>query len=104
LLEVDRKKILSPFEKIYVFEIQQYLTEQIVLLFDFDEGENRSTDVNEQIPLALRERVFGLGVLSKLKHLKVVLSKSFGENGEVLAKDCSDNTNDLRECELPKHD
>ena len=97
------EKVLSTFVKAYVSEMRQYPEERIVLLLDFDRDENRLSAVNQQIPLDLKKRVFVLGVLSEPEDLKKDLNKSFEEIGETLAKDCSDNTNDLWGHKLLEH-
>jgi len=65
------------------------------LLIDFDEDTARLNYVKHQIPDDLKNRVFILGVLSEPESLKRDIKKSFEKIGEALAKDCSDNTNEL---------
>ncbi|MEH1850818.1 MAG: hypothetical protein V7L11_03810 [Nostoc sp.] len=67
----------------------------IALLIDFDEDEDRLSYVKHQIPDDLKNRVFVLGVFSEPERLRRDIKKSFENIGEGLAKDCSDNTNEL---------
>ena len=75
----------------------------MVLLMDFDEGENRFSYVENQIPNDLKERVFILGVQSEPEKLKKATERTLEEIGEDLAKDCSENKNELWGHELLKH-
>ena len=75
----------------------------IALLIDFDEYEDRLIYVNAQIPDNLKNRVFVLGVLSEPESLRRDINKNFEKIGEALAKDCSDNTNELWGHYLLKH-
>jgi len=59
--------------------------------------------VKKYIPEELKARVFVLGVLSEPENLRRDIKKSYEEIGEALAKDCSDNTNELWEHNLLKH-
>lgn len=59
--------------------------------------------VESHIPDDLKSRVFVLGVLSEPENLKRESKKTFEEIGEALAKDCSDNNNELWRHNLLKH-
>ncbi|MFB2980295.1 hypothetical protein ACE1CM_29545 [Microseira sp. BLCC-F43] len=89
------KKVVEKFTKEHAPEMRQYSEIMIVFLIDFDESENRLSYVQSQIPDDLKERVFVLGVLSEPERLKKDINKNFEKIGEALAKDCSDNTNEL---------
>jgi len=87
----------------YVPTMRKFPQRMMVLLIDFDNRENRLSYAQSQIPDNLKERVFILGVQSEPENLKRDINKSFEEIGDVLAQDCSDNTNELWGHELLKH-
>jgi hypothetical protein len=96
-------KVVEKFTEVHVSEMRQFTKSMIVLLIDFDEREDRFSHVNSQIPDDLRERVFILGVQSNPESLRRDIKKNFESIGETLAKDCSDNTNELWGHDLLKH-
>ncbi|WP_341738786.1 hypothetical protein [Microcoleus sp. CAWBG640] len=89
--------------KKYASEMRQLPQRMMVLLIDFDDDENRLSYVESHIPDDLKLRVFVLGVLSEPENLKRESKKTFEEIGEALAKDCSDNKNELWGHNLLKH-
>ena len=90
------KKAVDQLTNDYARGMRQFPQRMIVLLIDFDEDENRLSYVKSQIPDDLKERVFILGAQSNPENLnKSTNKKSFEGIGEALAKDCSDNTNEL---------
>ena len=97
------KKVLSKFEEVYISNMRQYSEERLILLIDFDLCKERLSYVKDKIPVDLQDRVFLLGVISNPESLKRDLGKSFEEIGEILANNCSDNTNELWEHELLQH-
>jgi len=97
------KKTVGEFTKKYASEMRQLPQRMMVLLIDFDENENRLSYVESHIPDDLKARVFVLGVLSEPENLRTDIKKTFEEIGEALAKDCSDNTNELWGHTLLKH-
>jgi hypothetical protein len=97
------KKTVEEFTKEYAPEMRQLRHRMMVLLIDFDDNENRLSYVESQIPDDLKARVFVLGVLSEPENLRTDINKNFEEIGEALAKDCSDNTNELWGHTLLKH-
>lgn len=89
-------KVLDKFAEVHISEMRIYSQRMIVLLIDFDEREDRFSYLENQIPEELKNRVFVLGVQSNPENLKkATKKKSFEDIGEALAKDCSDNTNEL---------
>lgn len=89
-------KVLNCFRNDHLPEMQQYPHRKIVLLIDFDEcADERLRLVNNQIPDDIKERVFILGVRSNPESLRQDIHGTFEGIGEALAKDCSDNTNEL---------
>ncbi|MBD1831080.1 hypothetical protein NDI47_24805 [Microcoleus vaginatus GB1-A2] len=97
------KKTVEEFTKNYASEMRQLPERMMVLLIDFDENENRLSYVESHIPDDLKARVFVLGVLSEPENLRTDIKKTFEEIGKALAKDCSDNTNELWGHNLLKH-
>ncbi len=97
------KKVLKKFEEEHIAVMRQYTKSRVVLLIDFDQRDDRLSYVNSQIPDDLKERVFVLGVFSNPESLRNDVGKNFEGIGEALANNCSDNTNDLWEHELLKH-
>ena len=97
------KKVLKKFEEEHIAVMRQYTKSRVVLLIDFDQCKDRLEYVNSQIPDDLKERVFVLGVFSNPEILRNDVGKNFEGIGEALANNCSDNTNDLWEHELLKH-
>lgn len=96
-------KTLEEFNNKYASEMRQLPKRMMVLLIDFDDDENRLSYVESHIPDDLKARVFVLGVLSEPENLKRESKKTFEEIGEALAKDCSDNKNELWGHNLLKH-
>ncbi|HYX17377.1 MAG TPA: hypothetical protein VE944_24085 [Nostoc sp.] len=95
--------VVQKFMNNYASTMRQYPDRMIALLIDFDENEDRLIYVNNQIPDNLRNRVFVLGVLSEPERLRRDINRNFEKIGEALAKDCSDNTNELWGHDLLKH-
>lgn len=96
-------KTVEEFTKEYASKMRQLPERRMVLLIDFDDDENRLSYVKRHIPEDLEARVFVLGVLSEPENLRTDIKKTFEEIGEALAKDCSDNTNELWGHNLLKH-
>ncbi len=95
--------LVKKFTNDYASTMRQYPDRMIALLIDFDEHEDRLIYVKDQIPDDLEERVFVLGVLSEPESLSRDINNNFEKIGEALAKDCSDNTNELWGHDLLKH-
>ena len=89
------EKAVDQLTNDYARGMRQFPQRMIVLLIDFDEDENRLSYVKSKIPDDLKERVFILGVKSEPESLRRDTKKTFEQIGEALAKDCSDNTNEL---------
>lgn len=95
--------VVEKFTNDYASTMRQYPYRMIALLIDFDKHEDRLSYVKDQIPDDLENRVFVLGVLSEPERLRRDINKDFEKIGEALAKDCSDNTNELWGHDLLKH-
>ena len=89
------KKVVDQLMNDYAHRMRKFPHAMIVLIIDFDKDENRFSYVESHIPDDLKERVFVLGVQSNPENLRRATKKSFEEIGKALAKDCSDNTNEL---------
>lgn len=97
-------KVVENFLSDHAHEMRKYPRRMIVLLIDFDDQQESRLDyVKNQIPEDLNDRVFVLGVLSEPENLRRDIQKTFEDIGETLAKDCSDNTNELWGHNLLKH-
>ena len=98
------KKAVEEFKKEHASEMRQFPERMMVFLIDFDNNyKNRLSYVERYIPEELKARVFVLGVLSEPRNLKTDINKSYEEIGKALAKDCSDNPNQLWGHTLLKH-
>jgi hypothetical protein len=97
------KKAVDQFKNDYASRMREFPGRRIVLLIDFDQDKDRLTYVQSQIPGDLIDRVFVIGVLSNPEALKKTLKRNFEIIGSTLAKDCSDNTNELWGHDLLKH-
>lgn len=97
------KNVVKSFTDDHAPEMRKYSHRRIVLFIDFDDDESRLSYVESHIPDDLKARVFVLGVLSEPENLRTDIKKNFEEIGEALAKDCSDNTNELWGHNLLKH-
>jgi hypothetical protein len=95
--------VVEKFTNDYASTMRQYSHRMIALLIDFDQDEDRLDYVKQHIPSDLENRVFVLGVLSEPERLRSDIKKNFEEIGETLANDCPDETNELWEHELLKH-
>ncbi|QHG17135.1 hypothetical protein [Nostoc sp. ATCC 53789] len=89
------KNVLEKFTNDYASIMRQYPDTMVALLIDFDEDKERLSYVKGRIPDDVKNRVFVIGVLSEPERLRRDIKKSFEKIGEALAKDCSDDTNEL---------
>ncbi len=88
-------KVLNSFKDNHVSNMEKYSQRMMLLLIDFDLKEDRLEQVKNQIPDALRNRVFVLGVQSEPENLKKLLASdhnSFEKIGKSLAQDCVNGT------------
>ncbi len=96
-------KVVEEFITAYVPSMQEYKDRNVVLLIDFDEQNDRSKHIKNQIPAEIQDRVFILGVFSEPEALKRKVGKNLEEIGKALADDCKDQTEILWGHELLKH-
>ncbi|WP_334867726.1 hypothetical protein [Nostoc sp.] len=97
------QNVVDTFTNDYASTMRQYPHRMIALLIEFDEDKHRLSCVKHQIPDDLKNRVFLLGVFSEPERLRRDINKDFEKLGDALAKDCSDNTNQLWGHDLLKH-
>lgn len=95
-------KAVAEFENNIIPEMRTYPLKVVILLIDFDEKEDRLTDIKDKIPENLKDRVFVLGVFSEPEKLKKEIG-SYEKIGEQLAKECYDNTHTLWQHRLLSH-
>jgi hypothetical protein len=102
------EKVLRKFGN-HISDMRKFPQRNILLLIDFDDQEDRFSYAEGYIPEDLRNRVFILGVKIEPRDLKKDILKNFKgiksfENiGEALAKDCTENKNELWEHDLLIH-
>ncbi|MGK7928866.1 MAG: hypothetical protein AB4290_27125 [Spirulina sp.] len=100
LVKIERpvggwQKVLDKFTEIHVSDMRKFPEAIIVLLIDFDGRDDRLSDVEKEIPEDIKDRVFVLGVKYNPEILKKDMNKKNYEIGEALARDCSNNTNEI---------
>lgn len=95
--------VVEKFKNVHASTMRQYPYRMLALLIDFDEDEDRLSYIKPQVPNDLTNRVFILGVLSEPERLRRDLNKNFENIGEALARDGSDNKNELWGHHLLKH-
>jgi hypothetical protein len=74
----------------------------MVLLIDFDNNQQRLSDVRNRIPGTLRDRVFILGVWSEPEDLKSSLG-TYESIGSAMARDCREETSATWDHDLLRH-
>lgn len=86
-------KVVAEFENVHVYEMERYPCRSMLLIIDFDNKETtRLVLIQREIPEALTDRVFVLGVLSEPERLRASLRKSFEDIGKSLSQDCAEDT------------
>jgi hypothetical protein len=88
-------KVVEKFTNDHIKSMRNYPHRNIVLIIDFDGFEDRFSYVESFIPDDIKNRVFILGVKLEPKDLKRDTQKSCEAIGKALAKDCSENKNEL---------
>lgn len=90
------RRVVELFKSQHVAEMDRNPNRFMVLLIDLDKQHNRLDVVKAEIPTALADRVFILGVRPEPEDLKKALRKarlsSFEAIGSALAKDCREDT------------
>lgn len=96
-------KVVAKFKHEQVVEMYRYPERRIVLMIDFDDQVERLSQIQEEIPEGLIDRVFVVGTLSEPENLRTQMNKSFERIGQALAQDCADNTQTVWGHPLLKH-
>ncbi len=98
-------KVLKSFKDNHVSGMYKYKDRMMLLLVDFDQDEKRLDNIKNQIPDALKKRVFVLGVQSEPENLKKNIANinTFEELGKNIAQECVNETDKIWEHELLKH-
>jgi hypothetical protein len=89
------RKAIEQLTTDHANSLRRFPFRMIVVLIDFDNDRERLSDIQQQIPADLQDRMFVLGVLSEPEKLKSDTKKSFELIGETLAKDCTENANEF---------
>jgi hypothetical protein len=96
-------KVVDRFLDEYQPKMDVYQGQRVVLLLDFDGQPERRDRIHAQIDELCKERVFVIGSLSDPESVRRVLEKSFEDIGATLADECRDETWELWNHELLKH-
>lgn len=97
-------KVIENFLKNHVKDMHNFPERRVALLLDFDDDMvNRSAYVRSQIPPAIGNRVFVLGVESEPERLKAACNKGFEPIGEALAAECAEDETVLWSHALLQH-
>lgn len=96
-------KVVAKFKHEQVVDMHRYSERRVVLIIDFDDQVERLSQIQEEIPEGLINRVFVLGTLSEPENLRTQMNKSFEKIGQALAQDCADNTQTVWGHPLLKH-
>lgn len=83
--------------------LQTNLFSHAVLIIDFDNYNDRGSEIMRQVPEGVRDRVFVIGVLSNPEDLKRSLSKNFEQIGSQIAEGCKDSSIDFWQHDLLVH-
>ena len=83
--------------------LQTNLFTHVVLIIDFDNYNDRGTEIMSQVPEGVRDRVFVIGVLSNPEDLKRSLNKNFEQIGSQIAEGCKDSSIDFWQHDLLVH-
>jgi len=83
--------------------LQTNLFSHAVLIIDFDNYNDRGSEIMRQVPEGVRDRVFVIGVLSNPEDLKRSLNKNFEQIGSQIAEGCKDSNIDFWQHDLLIH-
>jgi hypothetical protein len=83
--------------------LQTNLFSHAVLIIDFDNYNDRGSEIMSQVPEGVRDRVFVIGVLSNPEDLKRSLNKNFEQIGSQIAEGCKDSSIDFWQHDLLVH-
>lgn len=85
--------VRDEFEKTHRAKMEKNHCRHMVLLVDFDEKDDRLTELKKDIPVELMNRVLVLGAWSEPEALRQAGLGTYDDIGEKLAQDCRENTN-----------
>ena len=92
------------FLKTYVGSMRKYEKCLFLLLIDFDQNKDRRENIQAEIPVDLKDRVFILGTESEPEALRSDLNgKPLEKIGDVLAEECAESNHALWNHRLLKH-
>ncbi len=96
-------KVRQAFVSDHVVEMRRFPKRHMVLLVDFDEKADRFSEMTKDIPKDLAGRVFVIGVWSEPEGLSRANLGSKEAVGTKLASECYDETRDIWNHELLRH-
>ena len=97
------RKVRELFFDVHVAEMQRCVQRYMVLLVDFDGKESRLAEMTKDIPVALADRVFVIGIWTKPEDLHRHGLGTEENFGRQLASECHENRSDIWNHELLKH-
>jgi hypothetical protein len=86
------KEILLDLSKGYM---REYPHSYAILIVDFDRNAHRGSEIKNQVPEGVRDRVFVVGVLNEPEDLKESTGMKFEELGRQIAGGCKDSSIDF---------
>ena len=96
-------KVRELFLDVHVAEMQRCVQRYMVLLVDFDGKESRLAEMTKDIPVALADRVFVIGIWTEPEDLHRHGLGTEENFGRQLASECHENRSDIWNHELLKH-
>jgi hypothetical protein len=100
---VGWREVVDHFLSDHVAGMKSNQHRHMVLLIDFDDQENRLSQVKSRIPEDLAERVYILGALNEPEDLKSANLGSYETIGLAMAKDCREATHKIWSHDLLRH-
>jgi hypothetical protein len=88
------KETLLKLSKGYM---REYPSSYALLIVDFDRNAHRGSEIKNQIPEEVRDRVFVVGVLNEPENLKNSTGMKFEQLGLQIAEGCKDSNIDFWE-------
>lgn len=97
------RRVLDTFVQDHIRSMGLYNRRLVILLLDFYNDVGRLQTVRNEIPPALNDRVFILGVLTEPEELKRAGLGSYEVIGQKMAIDCRDGTDEIWSHNLLHH-
>jgi len=85
------KDVLERFEGQFIWGLEKYPDQHMIMLIDFDDDADRLDDVRAAIPSHLKPRVFVLGVSNEPERLRADLEISLEAIGLALGDECRED-------------